>query len=153
MANEGTYRTYRGDVGTIAFNHASVLACPFNNISKTKSLSICYIAHNTFYYISFTLTSNYILMILHVIISQRRNNLQLFSLDEITGNYFTPVTSIIAISFIWNKFHDLILNHLLKLSVSCNKVRILLTIYLLIINHGWVILHTHTHTHTQTHKW
>ena len=59
-------------------------------------------------------------MILHGIESQRWNNFHLFPLDEITGDYFTPLTSIIAIQFIWNKFHDLILGQPLKLSVSCD---------------------------------
>ena len=61
-------------------------------------------------------------MILHSIMSQRWNNFPLFSLGEITGNSFTPVTSIILIPFTWNKFHDLTLGWTLKLSVSCDKV-------------------------------
>ena len=35
-------------------------------------------------------------MILHCITSQRGSNFSLFSLGETTGNYFTPVTSIIT---------------------------------------------------------
>ena len=57
-------------------------------------------------------------MILDGVTSQRWNNFQLFSLGEITGNYFTPVTSIIAMSFIPGLT--------LKLSASCKNVQILL---------------------------
>ena len=46
-------------------------------------------------------------MVLHSITSQGCNSFQLFSLDEVTGNYCTPVTSIIATSFISTEFHHL----------------------------------------------
>ena len=46
-------------------------------------------------------------------------NFQLFSLGEIAGNYFTPVTLIIAMPIISDKFHDFISGQHLKLPVSC----------------------------------
>ena len=65
-------------------------------------------------------------MILHGNTSESWNNFQLFSLGEITRNYFTYGTSIIKIPFIRNKFHNLLSDQSLKFSVSCDKVRILL---------------------------
>ena len=55
-------------------------------------------------------------MILWSFILQRLNKFQVFSTGEITEIYFTSVTSIIAIPFIWNKFQDLILGQPLKSS-------------------------------------
>ena len=78
-------------------------------------------ANNNNYYIPFTLTSNYII---HDI--TRYYVTEMEQPGEITENYLTSVTSIIATSFIWNKFHDLISGQPLKLSVSCDNVRILL---------------------------
>ena len=46
-------------------------------------------------------------MVLYGITSQGCNNFQLFTLGEITGNYCTPVTSIVAMSFIGIEFHHL----------------------------------------------
>ena len=46
-------------------------------------------------------------MALHGVTSQGCNNFQLFSLGEITGNYCTPVTSIIVMSFSSIELHHL----------------------------------------------
>ena len=46
-------------------------------------------------------------MVFHSITPQGCNNFQLFSLCKITRNYCTPVTSIIAMSFILIIFHHL----------------------------------------------
>ena len=46
-------------------------------------------------------------MVLHGIRLQECNNFQSFSPGETTGNYCTPVTLIIAMSFIRIEFHHL----------------------------------------------
>ena len=46
-------------------------------------------------------------MAFHGITSQVCSNFHLFSLGEINENYSTPVTSIIAMSFVGTEFHHL----------------------------------------------
>ena len=67
-------------------------------------------------------------MVLHGITLQGCNNFQLFSLGEITGNYWIPVTSIAAMSFTWIKFHHFIKNFKLVnfMSQSLNSINLLI---------------------------